>query len=216
MPRKGRKVRVVWKWTMFNKRGYTITTVLYDKNSQEIDREGDYLIEVPTNLSQFPKLHKLNLSCNMIGTTIDRLCDLTNLTYLDLSMCGVKHLPPEFANLQKLEHLDLDYNYNLKHICKSLALLKSLKELKLSKTNLNISEKGKTHKPPKLERLGSLVELELLDLSWNSFIDKIPSELKNCTKLKTICLYENSVTCINSAYELFTREQIDLFNPHPF
>lgn len=216
MPRKKKTVRVIWKWLMFNKRGFTLTTVVYPKSITELDREGDYLLEVPRTLVQFTNLQKLNLSCNMLDESIVRLCGLTNLVELNLGMTGITRLPREFAQLQKLEVLELDFNYGMKHISRVITQLKSLKKSTFYGCNLNLQMHDETYKNPHLERLGELPNLEHLDLSRNLFLTEIPEQLKQCTKLNKIYLFKNKEALIDSARAIFTPEQITFEDKYTF
>ncbi len=212
MPRKNKKprIRVIWKSMMFNKNGYTLTHAMYPKNTTRIDREGDYLLQVPKTLYQFPRLQSLNLNCNMIASTLNRLCCLTNLTFLDISMTGMRKLPRAFSKLQNLEELKLEYNAPLLHVCRPIVELRKLKRLSFYECNLNLQIKGEKPRNPHLERLAALPELETLDLSENIFIEELPQELQNCEKLKKICLFNNSEKCISNAKDIFRPEQIFL------
>ncbi len=187
---------------------------MYQKNTTRIDREGDFLLQVPKTLYQFPRLQSLNLSCNMIASSLNRLCCLTNLTFLNISMTGMRKLARSFSKLQNLEELKLEYNAPLRHVCRPIVELGKLKRLSFYKCNLNIQIKGDKPRNPHLERLAALSELEILDLSKNIFIEDLPQELRNLGKLKKICLFGNSEKCISNAKDIFRPEQIFLENTH--
>lgn len=216
MPRRSKKprIRVIWKSMMFNQRGFTLTHTMYNKNTKKIDRAGDFLLQVPRTLNQFPKLQSLDLSCNMIASTLNRLCCLTNLTFLNISMTGISKLPRAFSKLQNLEELQLEYSYSLTHVCCPIIELQKLKKLSFYSCNLNLQHKNEKYRNPHLERLAKLSELEVLDLSKNIFLTTLPQELQKCGKLTKICLFKNSESCIASAKDIFNTEQIFLENTH--
>ena len=74
----------------------------------QLKRKG--LNAFPSELCQFPNLHKLDLSKNKIGVFPDSLYHLINLSFLDLSRNKIASIPVSINQLIFLEHLDLWHN----------------------------------------------------------------------------------------------------------
>lgn len=103
------------------------------------------LAEIPLEFMALKKLWRLNLSennfkdlakLNKLGYILSAL---PRLKELDLSDCDISDLPDSFANLQRLERLDLSQNslQNLNHIVSVLAKLPRLTHLNLGACDLS-------------------------------------------------------------------------------
>ncbi|GLJ12850.1 hypothetical protein SUGI_0199030 [Cryptomeria japonica] len=136
------------------------------------------------------------------------LLSLTNLTALYMNGCGLSgEIPPSFANLSRLQYLELRRNSfrgkipiflgalllseidlsdnNLEgFIPSSLGGLSNLQDLHLSSNKLNGSIPS---------TLGNLSKLYRLDLSSNKLNGSIPSTLGNLSKLDMLALQDNSL-----------------------
>lgn len=121
-----------------------------------------------------------------------KLCELTGRSlkglftneYLDLSKCGLKHIPEGVFDLVHLEFLYLCMN-QIQEIPENVKNLKKLKSLFVRRNNL-------TNLP---KTLGDLCELQVLDLS-NNQITEIPKELSSIEPLKILKLLNNKLTNI--------------------
>ncbi|CAN6699396.1 unnamed protein product [Malus baccata var. baccata] len=105
------------------------------------------------------------------------ICDLTNLTLVDLNY---NYLPGEFPKslykCSKLEYLDLSQNYFVGPIPDDINSLPRLKQLILGGNNFSDI-------PP---AIGRLQDLENLQLWMNQFNGSVPPEIGNLSNLKDL------------------------------
>ena len=114
------------------------------------------------------------------------LAQLDNLQYLDLSDNELSgSIPPELGNLKNLQHLNLSDNDLRGFIPPELGNLKNLQYLGLSANDL------RGFIPPEL---GDLENLQHLRLSFNGLCGPIPSELGNLGSLQDLSLYRNQLS----------------------
>ncbi|RCV38603.1 hypothetical protein SETIT_8G156000v2 [Setaria italica] len=174
---------------------------------------GDLKFMVHLNMSAIPEslcglmhLQYLNLSsCRYIRWLPEAIGSLVNLQYLNMSFCGVK----EFPKLLNLLHLDLTGCYIEKGLAAALHGLTAIQYLDMSnvwcthynleKEDLPVTMRNLTNlKALKLEYflggrfvnlnfIGTLTNLEHLDLSWNTF-QYLPESIGNLKTLHTLNL----------------------------
>lgn len=109
-----------------------------------------------------------------------------HVTVLDLSNHYIYgHIPAEFANLTKLETLNLYSSKLSGSIPAELGTLTNLKTLHLGYNYLEGSIPS---------QLGNLVNLETLNLYFNKLSGSIPPELGNLSKLKSLTIDRNQLT----------------------
>ncbi len=180
---------------------------------KELDASENELIKVPEwinkcKLLQVLDVHlqnaKLSHFSGKYQVSIPKsLGDLTQLKYLDLSLCEISHIPETIGNLKSLEILNLSRN-KLNKIPQSINNLPNLKELHLDDNQLEVL--------PNLLNLTSLnflslshnnlsifplfildlINLEQLFLGYNK-INKIPSNIGKLKNLKRLSLQENKL-----------------------
>ena len=134
-----------------------IESWLDDELNASLDKLIEWADENVISADKFPRDKKL----------------LLNLKGLDLSNCGLKTLPDEFANLQRLERLNL-WSNNFQKFPKVICALKSLKELDLHSCKLSSLP----------DEFANLQSLEKLRLCCNNFQEfpKVINSLKNLTQ----------------------------------
>lgn len=174
------------------------------------------VILVTLSFVNFTSLTVLDISKNFFNSSIPNwLFNLTSLTKLDLSSNSFSgSISSEFANLVSLEDLDLSLNgYIGDHIASSLGTLCKLKNLNLAANNLSgdiseflnnlsvcpsvslvslsLNSNQVTGQLP--DSIGSLKNLQILDLAYNSFWGSIPSAIGNLSSLKVLYLHSNKM-----------------------
>ena len=156
------------------------------------------------------KLESLNLSDNVLtGSIPKRISLLTSLKEFRMSNNQLGHKIPSFANLQKLEDLQLQLNYLKGTIPSWLSNNRSLKRIDLHDNNLtgtipvpmarimhlqilNLSINSFTGTfPPAVATIPSLIQL---DVSSNFLSGEIPSELGRNRRLSNLVLHSNMFT----------------------
>ncbi|XP_057997832.1 receptor-like protein 15 isoform X2 [Hevea brasiliensis] len=149
---------------------HVIELFLNNTRQHDIDSESFYddeniwFIKL-SMFQQLKELKNLNLSYNVIGGFID---------YDE----GFERL----SELNKLETLDLTYNWFNNSILSSLGALTSLKSLILSRNNMRGSFPSK-----------GFEKLEELDISYNRFNNSILSSLGALKSLKSLILEDNKM-----------------------
>lgn len=208
MPRRAKQVVVIWKCFYPNKQGFKLERQPIKQRARELSREGNYLLEVPPQLSKLTDLRYLNLSCNTLGDSIERVSVLRNLLELNLSFTYIDGLPPSFANLQKLQVLHIDFNLQIYEVPAVLEQMTTLVNVSMHKCGLNLHAEHEPH----LERLAKLTRLVHLDLSENTSLETVPAEFFALKHLRHLNLYNNRPACIESAKSILKPEQISLVN----
>ncbi|XP_022004106.1 MDIS1-interacting receptor like kinase 2 [Helianthus annuus] len=163
----------------------------------------------------FPNLEQLLLrNCMLVGSILDQLGLLLNLTHLQLSQCHLTgEVPVSFTNLTRLIYLDLFSNYFTGVFPSQIGKLNSLELVDLSENQFT---------GPIQSSFSSMVNLTYLDLSKNRLNGSIPMELCNLQSLQTLDLSDNKLSGpIPSGTKLpvplanlFRLEFLDLSNNH--
>jgi hypothetical protein len=169
-----------------------------DNNNVQIDKKNDVIgIQmISTNMrgpipKQLKYLEHLTLlvlnndqNAGLTGEIPPELGELSNLELLSLEHNQLTGpIPPELGSASKLIELDLGSNKLEGEIPKELGKLHSLEILYLNKNNLTLTIANKN--------LENLLNLEVLDLSWNAIEGEIPSFITKLTKLKFLNLSNN-------------------------
>ena len=168
-------------------------------------------------LNAMPALEKLDLSgCILPADAVSAVGNLTELTELKLSGCGLSNIQP-LTTLNKLSVLDLSNNsisdisalsgctkltdVNLQtNAVSTLSSLSGLNEL----VSLNISENAVAS----LEPLSACAKLETLRADDNGLTDV--QTLKNMTSLSVLTLSGNSITDIAALSACTAMTELDL------
>ncbi|KAM0824677.1 hypothetical protein ACQ4PT_070034 [Festuca glaucescens] len=175
------------------------------------------------DLSGFKSLQVLVLAnCALSGTIQPWLQSMESLRVLDISWNKLNgKIPLWLGNLNNLFYIDLSNNSFSGELPKSLTQMKSLISSTYSREHASIKDlplfikknsaaKGLQYNhvssfPPSLilcnnllfgpvlPGLGYLVDLHVLDLSWNNFSGRIPDELSNMSSLEVLNFAHNDL-----------------------
>ncbi|CAN6807341.1 unnamed protein product [Brassica oleracea] len=170
--------------------------------------------QVPPTISNLTKLKVLRLSDNHFSGTLapnSGLFELHELRFLMLDYNNFSSsLPSEFGNLNNLEFLYLTFNLFSGQIPPTISNLTSLVELFLdgneltgsfplvwNLTKLSMLDLSDNHFSGTLNPNSGLFELHdlrYLNLGYNNFSSKLPSEFGNLSILEVLSLESNSFT----------------------
>ncbi|XP_037536156.1 volume-regulated anion channel subunit LRRC8A [Nematolebias whitei] len=153
------------------------------------------VLRLKSNLTKLPQvvtdvgMHLQKLSINNEGTklmVLNSLKKMVNLTELELIRCDLERIPHSIFSLHNLQEIDLKDN-NLKTIEEIISFqhLHRLICLKLWYNQI-------AYIPI---QIGTLINLEKLYLNRNK-IEKIPSQLFYCRKMRVLDLSHNNLTSI--------------------
>ncbi|KAI5612897.1 volume-regulated anion channel subunit LRRC8A [Silurus asotus] len=181
------------------------------------------VLRLKSNLTKLPQVvtdvgvHLQKLSINNEGTklmVLNSLKKMVNLTELELVRCDLERIPHSIFSLHNLQEIDLKDN-NLKTIEEIISFqhLHRLVCLKLWYNQI-------AYIPI---QIGTLTNLERLYLNRNK-IDKIPSQLFFCRKLRFLDLSHNNLNSIhpdigllqNLQYFAVTANRIETLPPELF
>jgi small GTP-binding protein len=168
----------------------------------ELDMRGNWLSELPAEISQLTNLTRLNLSGNELSELPAEIVQLTNLTELDLSSNQLSKLPPEIVQLTNLTELNLSIN-QLSELPSKIVLLTNLTKLDLygnelselpaeisQLSNLNEFYLGYNELSELPAEIGQLTNLTRLNLSGNE-LSELPAEISQLTNLTKLDLSRN-------------------------
>ncbi|XP_062409990.1 leucine rich repeat containing 8 VRAC subunit Aa [Sardina pilchardus] len=154
------------------------------------------VLRLKSNLTKLPQVvtdvgvHLQKLSVNNEGTklmVLNSLKKMVNLTELELVRCDLERIPHSIFSLHNLQEIDLKDN-NLKTI-EEIISFQHLHRL----TCLKLWYNQIAYIPI---QIGTLTSLERLYLNRNK-IEKIPSQLFFCRKLRYLDLSHNNLTSIH-------------------
>ncbi|ONI36209.1 hypothetical protein PRUPE_1G575100 [Prunus persica] len=161
------------------------------KSLQVLDLHDSYLeleVESLQWISGLSQLQHLDMS----GANLSKASDWLRVTNtlpslvenLDMSFCGLYHIPGGIANMTNLKFLHLQYNSISYTIPKWLYRLSHLQSLILS---------GNSFHGEISSSLGNLTSIVNLDLNSNQVAGNIPNSLGNLCKLTTLDMSENNL-----------------------
>ncbi|WVZ50148.1 hypothetical protein U9M48_001434 [Paspalum notatum var. saurae] len=137
------------------------------------------LQEIPESLCGITQLQHLILSsCDSLKRLPEDIGNLADLQYLNMSKCRrIEKLPKSMMKLQNLSHLDFTGAWHVDEALMASGNLTNLKKLSLSGCNVNA-----------VDFIGTLTNLEELDLSWNTHLQCLPESICNLKRLHTLDL----------------------------
>ncbi|XP_034048264.1 leucine rich repeat containing 8 VRAC subunit Aa [Thalassophryne amazonica] len=192
----------LWIYSLKNLRELHLTGDLSDENNGYIVMDGlrEFkslkILRLKSNLTKLPQvvtdvgIHLQKLFINNKGTrliVLNSLKKMVNLTELELICCDLDRIPHSIFSLHNLQEIDLKDN-NLKTVEEIISFqhLHRLVCLKLWYNQI-------AYIP---FQIGKLTNLEKLYLNRNK-IEKIPSQLFLCRKLRFLDLSHNNLTSIH-------------------
>ncbi|BBH10153.1 hypothetical protein Prudu_022853 [Prunus dulcis] len=153
------------------------------------------LVEVPSFVSECPKLISLDLSLNLITgqVPVQLLTGLKNLEYLNLTRIHLRDkflqfsglLPPEIGNLSNLLELQMSTNSFTGTIPSTIGNLSKLVKLGLYGNQLS------GNLPPEI---GRMENLEGLDFSFNKLQGSLPSSITSLQKITIFYVTYNNLS----------------------
>ncbi|XP_034438198.1 leucine-rich repeat-containing protein 39 isoform X1 [Hippoglossus hippoglossus] len=144
----------------------------------DLSRNG--ITEIPKQIGKLIRLRELLLSYNRVQFVPEELSCCENLEKLELAMNrDVDHLPDQFRNLKKLQHLDLSMNL-FTSIPDCIIGLPALEWLDMGGNRLQ-------HLPEDIHRM------EKLHTMWlqRNEIEKLPENISRMSSLDTLVLSSN-------------------------
>ena len=147
----------------------------------------------PDSMTRLKGLQQLFAAGNQLSSWAPALCDLVNLTEIEMNGNNLSTLPNEFGKLQHLEKLNLANN-KLSSLPATLGYCYRLEDLNLSGNELETLPDG----------MGNLCKLEVLDASCNS-LTWLPEELTYCTRLIELNLGGNRLKAVPEAIGRLSR-----------
>ncbi|WP_421794401.1 leucine-rich repeat domain-containing protein [Haliscomenobacter sp.] len=171
-----------------------------NEKTEALDLRGKLKDSIPLKITNYPKLKFLFLSFNKIKTLPKEIQKLKNLQYLDLSGNDLSTIPPELGELKALQKLGLKDN-KLSTLPAEIGNLSGLLLLNLSYNKFKTFPEALGN----LEQLrhltlysnafdslsaavGGLKNLEVLNLNSNRSLQKLPPEIGQLSKLKSLDL----------------------------
>ena len=182
-------------------------------NLEVLDLGQNALKGLPRELGYLTNLKELRLDDNALGHRYgepveipSELGRLARLEVLDLSGNALRgRIPRRLQNLANLQELNLSSNL-LAGISPELGDLVNLRELNLSGNAFGYWERAKIP-----AELWNLVDLEVLDISWNNLSGALPSEMGNLARLRVLDLRGNQLDgCVTAPLE----DQLDARDSH--
>lgn len=179
-----------------------------DKNNIENCKVGD--VGLPRDKEQLFKTNLLALFCNELSNIPAAICNLINLSELDLSDNKLNAIPESIGNLTNLVSLNLCGN-NLVRIPESISNLHNLRQLFLENNEL-------TELPESIGNLVNLVELHLQnhdEAEWKGLnkLSTLPKSIGNLKNLTSLQLYNNQLVELPESIENLTNlTSLQLYN----
>lgn len=149
----------------------------------------------PDYLDQMPDLESLRLDGNnFTGVVPSNLGTLSKLTLIDLSgneLSGA--IPASLGNLPLLEELDLSFNHFSSTLPPALGALSSLRRLRIAGAPVARFADRQSLSGPIPPSFANLIQLEELDLAFNTLSGRLPECLGNLPALSFLSLQVNDL-----------------------
>lgn len=137
-------------------------------------------MHIPASIHLLNNLKYINfMSCSI--KSLSELCNISSLTYLNLSNNNITYIPHEIGHLTNLSYLGIANN-NLEVLPASLCTLTNL-------TILNVPSNRLTELPSNIDNLQKLIYLDISD----NRLDVLPSTFTNLTNLIILNLAGNDI-----------------------
>lgn len=181
----------------------------------------NHLVTLPSALSSLPKLTHLSLYGNNIQHLPDNIGQLTSLQYLDLHSNNIENLPEDIWNLKNLSTLNISSNIlstfpkPLFAVAKKITSSANLKDkvvssleqanevsvsaiknspVSLADSLLSLTLSDNRFNDECFESIAFLVNLKVLNISYNDILEIPDGALGRLTKLTELYLSGNNLT----------------------
>lgn len=192
------------------------------------DKRDKYV--VPNQICFMKQITKLEIiRANTFPPVLD---GMDALECLILSKCNIKDFPESIKNLPKLEQIEITSGGGVETLPSALCMIPKLKVLKLDTCRYNTlplelgglqglkelivindtNEKVGLKELPK--EIGSLAELELLNLGGNLLTD-LPKEISNLKKLEWLSLEKNEISKLPMVITSLEKLKVLILNNNP-
>ena len=188
----------------------SIKGISWFPNLQSLTLQNCGLKSIHADIGKLTKLENLNLSYNKITALPTSVSGLKNLVNVDLSGNKLTALPTNAKYWTKVESLDLSGNAFVQVPVGSMPYMKALTNLNLSNnkmTNANSTIRAKMNK------LVSLTNLQVLDLSGNQLTQFPSAAIYKMKNLNELYLNNNKITSVSTYIGNLTKlTTLDLSN----
>lgn len=162
-----------------------------------LDLAGNVFTSIPSEISAFKSLKRLNFNQNVLKSIPDEIGELSKLECLSLSTNKLTRIPPSIAQLSHLKEVYLSEN-RIRDFPVVFCKLKQLVMLDLSKNRI-------TRIPDEVQ------DLQVLELNLNqNQISEVSESIANCPRLKTLRLQENCLQLNSIPRAILTQSNISM------
>ena len=148
-------------------------------------------IKIPNEVLKYvnnPTSHNVRSAFSQKLSDIGQICELTELTKLEIEHHSIKDIPIDIGNLKKLRELYLAHN-DIKSIPVEIGELVNLQRLDLSYNEIRSLP----------AEIGNLKDLRALDLSDNQ-IGSVVVQIGDLEELRHLNLSNNDITSLNDGF----------------
>uniref|UniRef100_A0A8D3BZQ8 Leucine-rich repeat-containing protein 39 n=1 Tax=Scophthalmus maximus TaxID=52904 RepID=A0A8D3BZQ8_SCOMX len=174
------------------------------QNLLVLDLSRNGINEIPKQIGKVTRLRELLLSYNRVQFVPEELSSCENLERLELAMNrDLDHLPDQFRNLKKLQHLDLSMNH-FTSLPDCVVGLPALEWLDMGGNRLQ-------HLPEDIHRMEKLHTLWL----QRNKLEKLPENISRMSSLDTLVLSSNRLRDIPPLMDDMSRLRFVNFRDNP-